>query len=112
MHLKDHSNEKPQTKRKGYDMRNLFVTAVAVLLLVMVAPVQADEPVSGNVGLTTPRVDCQNTSPPMLAQGETEEIQPYEDHTWGGDPDDEDGGLVHWCWYVMNVLYHYSCDDI
>lgn len=83
MHLKDHRNENLK-RRKGYGMRNIFVIAVAVLLLIAVAaPVQAAE---------LPRAD---------------------DHTWGGDPDKgpplDDGWLSFWA-YVMNVLYFYHLD--
>ena len=95
-------------QRKGYSMRNVFVTAVAVLLLIaVVAPAQAEELTSENVGLTAPCTDCQNTtSAPLLPQGETQDIQPYEDHTWGGDPDDVDyGAWMHWWGYYMCMLY-------
>ena len=92
MRLKDHSNEKLETKRKGYNMRNLFVIVMAVLLTIAIAlPAQAEQ-----------------------AQDVTGQTQPLEDHTWGGDPDDENeyGGWVHWWWYVMNVLFFYDCDAI
>jgi len=86
MRLKNHDNEKPQTKRKGYVMRSLLVTMVAALLTIAIAlPVQAGE-------VLLPCSDCDravNTSTALvLPQGETDEIQPFEDHTWGGDPDD------------------------
>jgi len=85
MHLKDHSNEKLETKRKGYAMRNLFVIVVAVLLLIaVVAPVQAAE------------------------------LPSTEDHTWGGDPDEDVSveGWVSWWWFVMKILYFYHLDVI
>jgi len=88
MCLKNHSNQKPQTKRKGYAMRNLFVTVVAALLLiVMVLPAQAGQVSDGDV-------------------------QPIEDHTWGGDPDTTIEGWVSWWWFVMTVLYFYHLDVI
>lgn len=55
------------------------------------------------------------TTTPELPQGETEGAQPIEDHTWGGDPDDEDvliSGWVSWWWYVMNILYYYCCEEM
>lgn len=70
-------------------MRSLFVTVVAALLLiVMVLPAQA-------------------------GQVSAEDVQPIEDHTWGGDPDDTSvQGWVWWWWFVMNVLYFYHLDVI
>ena len=66
-------------------MRNVLVIVMVVLLLVAVVP-----------------------------SAQTAEIQPIEDHTWGGDPDDDPAcmGWVSWWWYVMNVLYFYHLDMI
>ena len=70
-------------------MRSLFVTVVAALLTIAIAlPVQAEE--------VSPCNDCENTAnmTTVLPQGETEETQPFEDHTWGGDPDDQYESLL------------------
>ena len=65
-------------------MRNLFIIVVAVLLI---------------IGMATPV--------------QTAEVQPTDDHTWGGDPDDPAyEGWVSWLWYVMTVLYFYHLDVI
>ena len=93
-------------------MRSVFLTVLAALLTIaIVAPVQAEELASENVGITIPCSDCQNTTTtPVLPQGETEDIHPYEDHTWGGDPD-YGAGWMHWWDYWANCLHGWSGDN-
>ena len=106
MCLNDGSNDKPQTKRKGYSMRTLFVTVVAALLTIAIAlPVQAEQ-----VVVTSPCSDCEktmNTAAAVLPQGESEQIQPIKDHTWGGDPDDLVYGSI---WDLIMCLAYWSPD--
>lgn len=94
-------------------MRNLFVTLMAALLTVAIAlPMQAEE-------VLLPCSDCNKTENaavlPVLPQGETADIQPFlEDHTWGGDPDDDYGSWLdilmclggYWDESCNHLLYH------
>lgn len=100
-------------------MRNLLVTFVAVLaMMLLTSPAQADQTSAEpqDVTLTSSCSNCETTAnittAPAFPQGETGEIQPIGDHTWGGDPDENPAyeGWVSWWWFVMNVLYYYSCD--
>lgn len=64
--------------------RLVCATVVALVATFMVLPVQAEE--------VSPCGNCEKTvsmtTAPMLPQGESDGIQPIDDHTWGGDPDD------------------------
>ena len=85
-------------------------TVVALVATFMVLPVQAGE-------VLLPCSDCDKTENTavvsVLPQGETEEIQPdFEDHTWGGDPDDqyESGWLdIYMC---LAVYWDESCEHL
>ena len=94
-------------------MRSLFVTVVAALLVMLIAPpVQAGE-------VLLPCSDCDKTENTVvvswLPQGETEEIQPdFGDHTWGGDPD---GDVIYgsgWLDILMCLAVYWdeSCEHL
>jgi len=74
------------------------VTVVTLVATLMVLPVQAEE-------VWIPCSDCEENALTTIAlpQGETEGIQPLEDHTWGGDPDDDVDGS--WLDLIMCLAY-------
>ena len=92
MHLNDHSNEKPYTRRNAMLRKLVCVTMVALVATLLVLPVQADE-------VWLPCSDCDKTANmttmPTLPQGETEEIQPsYGEEAWDADSDDPYGSML------------------
>ena len=87
-------------------MRNLFVPFVMVLAMVLLtSPAQADPPCKGceNTEMVSPTDAATGIVAPMLPQGETDEIQPFKDHSWGGDPDDPTYGS--WLDLIMCLAY-------
>jgi len=89
--------------------KNLLFATVVFVVTLIVLPVQAGEVSQGGqvVAITSPCSNCEQTvvtAMPVLPQGETEKIQPIEDHTWGGDPD-EDQYASGWLDIVMCLVY-------
>lgn len=103
-------------------MRNLLcATVVALVAMLLVLPVQAGE-VSPNQAVGTVscpscgKTDDVSSIGAVLPQGETEEIQPIEENTWSGNPDDPVYGsgwldiymcvAGYWDESCKHILYH------
>lgn len=72
-------------------MRVTILTALAVILMALPIQAAGDDHTWGG-------------DPDRM------QVTAIEYHTWGGDPDTPDQGWVSWWWFVMNVLYFYSCE--
>lgn len=98
----------------------LTVGLVVLLAVMLAAPAQAQKNYDVSpVDAVSSIGQCAEEDAEALPQGDVKLMQPpkdrrmVDDYTWGGDPDYGSPPYerwVHWWWYVMNVLYFYSCD--